>query len=160
MDLADGPLAQARVREAVVAVDSDLLPEVPLLTVAVWVPQRETGEVVAAMVAELVVGVPPGPDPVAELVRGAARAPRRRGERTLEYSVAPGELPAGPASIQTRTWADWGSRLVRTAITWTVVAPGASEAVVVEFSTTTPGMYDGLVDQSVTTMGTLRLEIA
>lgn len=159
-DLADGDAARARVREGVLAVDGALPPAVPFLTTAVWVPDRSTGEVCGVLVAELLVGVPSTPDPVAEFLRLVAKPPKRRGERTFEYSVARAELPAGPAGIQTRTWADKASRSVHSTITWTVIAPGATEAVGAEFSTTTPGMYDALVDQAVTTMETLVLEIA
>lgn len=158
--LADGPEAQARVREGVLAVDAGLPPDIPLFTTAVWVPDRGSGEVCGALVAELLVGVPAGDDPVGEFLRLVARPPKRRGERTFEYSVARADLPAGPAGIQSRTWSDKASRTVRTAITWTVIAPGATEAIGVEVSTTSPVLLDALIDAAVVVMHTLTLDIA
>jgi hypothetical protein len=124
------------------------------------VPDRASGEVCGVLVAELLVGVPTGDDPVGEFLRLVARAPKNRGERTFEYSVARADLPAGPAAIQSRTWSDKASRTVRSSITWTVVAPGAVEAVGAEFSTTSPVMLEALVDQAVVVMESLVLEIA
>lgn len=159
-DLADGPEAQSRVREGVLAVDAGLPPDIPIMATAVWVPDRASGEVCGVLVAELLVDVPAVDDPIAEFLRLVARPPKRRGERTFEYSVARAELPAGPAGVQSRTWSDKASRTVRSSITWTVVAPGATEAVGAEFSTTSPALQDALIDEAIDVMHSLVLEIA
>jgi hypothetical protein len=85
--------------------------------------------------------------------------PRERGVRTLDYSVARGEVPAGPAAIQARTWAERSRRLVASAVVWTIVPPGASEAIRIELTTHVPSMYDALIDASIQIAHTLTVDL-
>lgn len=164
-DLADAPDARAHVRQAVLAVDQGLPPEgeAALFTAGVWVPDRTSGEVCGSLVAELLVGVPAGPDPVGAMLAGWGRPTRRedkrRGVRTLEAGVARTEVPAGPMLVETRTWADATSKLVTSTIVCTVVPPGSTEAFSVEFATTIPSMREALVDEAGVIFGHVELEV-
>jgi hypothetical protein len=97
----------------------------------------------------VLVDVLPGPDPVGAFLTLVSRPPRERGVRTLDYSVARAEVPAGPAAIQARTWAEKSHQLVTSAVVWTIVPPGASEAIRIELTTYVPSMYDALIDAGI-----------
>jgi hypothetical protein len=157
--LADDDAARAQVRDAVLSWDA-ALPAGPVLTAAVWVPDRTQGEVCGLLVAELLVDVPSGPDPVGTYLSTVGRPPRERGVKTFDYSVARGEVPAGPAAIQARTWAEKATRVVVSSIVWTVVPPGSDEAIRLELTTQVPSMYDALVDQGTQIAHSLRVELA
>lgn len=157
-ELADGEQARDRVRAGMVAFD-DVLPGGPVLTAAVWVPDRASGEVCGVLMAEILVDVFPGPDPVGAFVTLARRPPRVRGVRTFHYSVRRGEVPAGPAAIQARTWAEKSRHLVASAVVWTIIPPGSSEAIRIELNTPVPSMYEALVDASIQIARTLTVEL-
>lgn len=164
-DLADGSDAQARVRESVLALDGGLPAQAALFTVGLWVPDRTTGEVCGALVAQLLVDVPAGEDPVGAMLASTSGAPGRReqkrlGIRVLESGADRTEVPAGPTLVETRTWADTSSKAVTSTIVCTVVPAGATEAFSVEFSTTVPGLHDALTDQAGVILGHLDLEVA
>ncbi|CAN5303872.1 hypothetical protein BH11ACT1_BH11ACT1_22240 [soil metagenome] len=157
-DLADGEEARDRVRAGMAAFDESL-PDGPVLTAAVWVPDRTSGEVCGLMMAEILVDVLPGPDPVGALLTLVSRPPRERGVQTFDYSVARAEVPAGPAAIQARTWAEKSRHLVTSTVVWTIVPPGASEAVRIELTTSVPSMYDALIDAGIQMAHHLTVEL-
>jgi len=126
----------------------------------VWVPDRSTGQVHGTLLAEGLVDLPDVPDPVGWFVSTMGSAPRRRGVRTFEYTITRTDLPAGPAAVQSWTSAHRPSRDVVSTFVWTVVPPGAVEAIGVEFSTHVPALADALYQESVDVLMSLRVEIA
>jgi len=98
--LGSTPSAQALVRAAVLAFDADLPATGDQLDLGIWVPDPSTGEPWGAFVLELLRGDPAAPWTAERFLAQVGKAPRRRGERVLDYSVAPGSAPAGETVLQ------------------------------------------------------------
>jgi len=156
--LADTDAGRDRVRAAVRALDSGV-PDGPVLIAGLWVPDRASGEPLGTVIAEILVGVPSGPDPVERFVRGAQKAPRRRGLKTFTYSASVADLPAGPAAVRAWQWADKSDGIVIGQVIWTLIAPGASEALQVTFTTRTPAMIDALTGEAWQSVQSLTVEL-
>lgn len=154
--LADGPAAQDRVRAAVMAFDAgarDVAASV--LQLAVWVPDRSTGEVYGTMALELRVGVTTPADYLASVRKPA----RDRRVKVFHHDSAPAEVEAGPAVVVTRAQADRGSRVVLNEIEWTVFPPGSSEALQLAFGTPVAEFAQALADESAAAVNRLSVTL-
>lgn len=154
-DTADG---RERVGRAVLALDAGL-PGGPLLSAGLWVPDRAVGEPVATVIAEILVDVPAGPEPVEDFILSVQKAPRRRGLKTFSYAASVTDLPAGPAGVREWRWAEKSDGIVVCQSIWTVVPAGASEALQVTFTTRTPTMVDALAVEAWQSLHTLAIEL-
>jgi hypothetical protein len=156
--LSDGDAARALVREAVLAFDAEDHPGA-VLTSALWVPDRTTGQPYGVLRVELLVDAP-GEHTSAESFAADARRPaRRRGYKVFHQDVATTEVDAGPAVIATVTYAEKQTRQVVTVVRWTVFPPGADEAVQLEFSTPLAEVAEALAQQSIAVVNTLRVTL-
>ncbi|MBO9556332.1 hypothetical protein [Cellulomonas sp.] len=160
--LADSDDGRAAVARAVRELDAGL-PDGPVLTAGLWVPDRASGQPLGTVVAEILVGVPEGPEPVETFAASVQQAPKRRGLKTFSYSASVADLPAGPTAVREWQWADKSDGIVVCQSIWTLIPPGASEALQVTFTTRTPAMVDALaIDawQAVQTLAVVLGEVA
>ena len=99
--LVDDDVARASLEAAVLWYDENYAQD-GLFTLAVWVPDARSGLVAGALVAVLA-AVPPGPDPVADLVKHVSRPPRERDRKVLHYDKSRGAVNAGPLVLELLT---------------------------------------------------------
>ena len=157
--VATGEAAQARVREAVLLFDATVPVDTAPLTAAVWVPEPSTGEIYGFLFADLLRGETGAALSAEVFLQRVKKAPRERGVKLFDHSTSAAEVEAGPAVIEMRRWAEKGSGQVLSSVAWTIFAPGASEAVRLEFTTPVAQVFDALTDESVVIANTVRLEL-
>jgi hypothetical protein len=146
--LGSTPSAQAQVRAAVLAFDADLPAAGDELDLGVWVPDPSTGVTWGAFVLELIRGDPAEPWTAERFLRQVRKAPKRRGERVFDYSVAAGTTPAGESVLQMMSTAPRRSGQVISSIIWTVFPSGAHDQMRCTFSTASAGAVDALALES------------
>lgn len=137
--LARGPVAQARLRAALVAVDRAVVEQrTHPVRAGAWVPDP-SGDVVAGLACELLAEVPDEGDPVEGHLRAVHReiARSRRSTTRVTYHAATARvLPAGGAVVTLRSHG-----VQRHEVTWTVFPPGAAGAVELRFDTRSADRY-------------------
>ncbi|VTR75678.1 hypothetical protein [Cellulomonas hominis] len=142
--LTAGPVAAARLRSALEAVDRVVAGHGGRpVRAGAWVPDP-SGDVVAGLACELLADVPAGPDAAGtylDLVRRRVRRSHRTPTRVGYHAVTRRDLPAGPAVVALRSH---GAH--RHEVVWTVFPPGAAEAVELRFDTLDQDRYPHLVD--------------
>jgi hypothetical protein len=153
------PEARARVREAVLAFDERVPSEGGHLGAAVWVPDPSTGEPWGYLLVDLLVGDPARPTTPAEFLHAVRRPTKRRGWKVLDYSVAPGDKPAGPMVVQFEVTAPKRSGAVQTSFTWTVFPPGSHEGIRLVFDAPSPAAADALELETVDIVNTLTVTL-
>lgn len=145
-DLTGGPVAEARLRSALEAVDRAVVGHnTRHVRVGAWVPGT-TGDVVAGLACELLAEAPDGPDAAdAYLGRVQRKIYRSRTSSTrVSYHAASlREVPAGRAVVTLRSHG-----VSRHEVIWTVFPPGAIEAVELRFDTRSNAQYQDLIGQA------------
>lgn len=142
-DLTTGPVAAARLRSALEAVDRAVVGlHARHVRAAAWVPEP-TGDVVAGLACEILAEVPAGPDAAAAYLhrvqRKIARS-RRVTTRVTYHTASLRELPAGDAVVTLRSHG-----VLRHEVIWTVFPPEAGEAVELRFDTRSTERYQDLL---------------
>ncbi|GAA1476792.1 hypothetical protein GCM10009623_12380 [Nocardioides aestuarii] len=127
-DLADGEEAQARLTAFLVAVQPRLL-EDQLLLLGVWVPDREAGDPLAVMKAELLTDA--DRDGFESLVH-AADPPE--GQERLHLETLRVDLPAGPAVLVDHQGVVDGT--IEQYLQFVVFPDGTTDAISLAFTTT------------------------
>lgn len=154
-DLAGGPVAVARLRSALEAVDRAVVGlNARHVRAGAWVPEP-TGDVVAGLACEILVEVPVGADAAAAYLhrvqRKIARS-RHTATRITYHAASLRELPAGQAVVALRSHG-----VLRHEVIWTVFPAGASEAVELRFDTRSSERYQDLVTHAETIAHRLRV---
>jgi hypothetical protein len=143
-ELAGGPVAAARLRSALEAVDRVVAGHGGRhVRAGAWVPDP-SGDVVAGLACELLTDVPGGADAAAAYLDVVQRRVRRshRGPSRIGYhAVARQEVPAGPAVVTLRSHGTHRHEVV-----WTVFPPGAVEAVELRLDILDHDRYPHLVE--------------
>ncbi len=144
--LADTDDGRALVRRSVPAVNADALRKGASMRLAVWVPDRTTGEVVAIMDLGIR-GFPGDATPEAHLARDVGRDLGRRA-RLMEYAARRATLPAGEATIEQYVLRLRGERQVQGYLMFQVFPPGAGEAVQLVFNTVHLTLLNAVAEQA------------
>lgn len=154
--------ASAQVEAAVLAFDGGLADVGAELTMALWVPDPETGDPWGLLVMELLAGSPDAPASASHFLAQVAGPRERRGVKVLEYSVAPGTIPAGESVVQVETTAPTRSGQVVSSIIWTVFPRGCQDALRFTFSTPSPAAFEalGIATNEIMDTLTVTLEVA
>ncbi|WP_448061171.1 hypothetical protein [Cellulomonas hominis] len=156
--LADGEAAQARVRETVLAFDAARI-EADILSMAIWVPDRTTGEA-AADLNLLIMRTESGTSTTAaEVFETQKRKPRQRGVKLYHYDVSISEVNAGEAVIATRTHAGKKAKQVVTTVEWTVIPPDSCELLLLVMTTPYAALAEMMADQSVVIVNELSVDL-
>ncbi|MEN1973737.1 hypothetical protein [Cellulomonas olei] len=142
-ELASGPVAGARLRAAVEAVDRAVLDlHTRHVRAGVWVPEP-TGDVAASLACELLAESPEGPD-AADTYLGRVRRKVYRSRRTTtriaHHAASRSQVPAGAAVVALRS-----EGAARHEVVWTVFPPGARQAVQLRFDTRGSQRYPELL---------------
>jgi len=143
---ADGPAAVAVVRRSVLALNADALSKGPVsVQMAIWVPDRSTGEGVAVL-DTLTWGFKPG-----EVVSAEAFVARRnvkkdmgRGSKVFDYDVGITDVPAGEAVVEAYTLRRRHETTIQGYILFTIFPPGAVDAFCLQFNTVHLGLMEEL----------------
>lgn len=142
-ELTSGPVAAARLRSALEAVDRAVVAHHSRhVRAGAWVPEP-TGDVVAGLACELLAEVPDDPDPSQTYLRRVQRkiARSRRVPTRIGYHAASlREVPAGDAVVTLRSHG-----VQRHEVIWTIFPPGAGEAVELRLDTRSSERYQELV---------------
>jgi|GEM_PF-1019432 len=142
-DLTTGPVAAARLRSALEAVDRAVVGlHTRHVRAGAWVPEP-TGDVVAGLACEILAEVPAGPEPAAAYLHRVQRKiyrSRRAATRIAYHTATLRELPAGSAVVTLRSHG-----VLRHEVIWTVFPPGAGEAVELRFDTRSSERYQDLI---------------
>jgi hypothetical protein len=157
-DLTAGPVAAARLRAALTAVDRAVVDlHTRHVRAAAWVPDP-SGDVVGALACELLAGASGAPGAAkAHLGRVQRKIYRTRGtaSRTSYHAASQRDVPAGEAVVTLRSHG-----LLRHEVIWTVFAPGAAEAVELRFDTRDPDRYQELITHAEAIAHGLRVTVA
>lgn len=153
--LADGEAAQARVRQAVAEFDRAPV-EGMLLQLGVWVPDRSTGETVASLHVELLVGGATRD----EFLRSVEKPPRQRAAKVFQYNASPAETNAGPAVVVAHAIAPRRGGQVVLTYEWNIFPTGASESMLLSFSTPLSAVADAMGEQSAKIANMLSVTLA
>jgi hypothetical protein len=157
-ELTESPVAEARLRAALTAVDRAVVDlHTRHVRAAAWVPEP-SGDVIGGLACELLAGASGAP--------GAAQAhlgrvhrkiyrTRRTTSRTSYHAASLREVPAGEAVVTLRSHG-----VTRHEVIWTVFAPGAAEAVELRFDTRDPDRYQELISHAETIAQALRVTVA
>lgn len=142
-DLAGGPVAEARLRAALEAVDRAVVEQRAFhVRAGAWVPDP-SGDVVAGLACELLAEAPDDEEPATVFLRRVRRKisrSRRSATRVAYHAVTAREVPAGDAVVTLRSHG-----VQRHEIAWTVFPPGAGGAVELRFDTRSLSRYQELI---------------
>jgi hypothetical protein len=142
-ELTAGPVAAARLRSALEAVDRAVVGlHARHVRAGAWVPEP-TGDVVAGLACEILAEVPAGPDAAAAYLHRVQRKiyrSRRTTTRVSYHTASLRELPAGDAVVTLRSHG-----VLRHEVIWTVFPPGAGEAVELRFDTRSTERYQDVI---------------
>lgn len=156
--LADGEAAQARVRETVLALDAARI-EADILSMAIWVPDRTTGEAAADLNLLIMRTDSGAPTTAAEVFETQKRKPRQRGVKLYHYDASISEVNAGEAVIATRSQADKKTKQVITTVEWTVIPPDSRELLYLVMTTPYAALAETMADQSVVIVNQLAVDL-
>jgi hypothetical protein len=134
---ADGPDAQAVVRRSVIALNADALTKTSTaLWMAIWVPDRSTGEGMAVLDTFLW-GFPKGADPSAEafVARRNLKKDMGRGSKVFDYDVGFTDVPAGRAVTEVYTIRMRHEKIIQGYILFSIFPPGSANAFCLQIST-------------------------
>lgn len=152
------PVAAARLRAALSAVDRAVVDlHTRHVRAAAWVPEP-TGDVVGGLACELLAGASGGPGAgKAHLFRVQRKIYRTRSTatRTSYHAASLRDVPAGEAVVTLRSHG-----VTRHEVIWTVFAPGAAEAVELRFDTRDPERYQDLITHAETIATGMRVVLA
>ncbi|HYQ74192.1 hypothetical protein [Cellulomonas sp.] len=150
-----GPVAAARLRSALEAVDRAVVGlHARHVRAGAWVPEP-TGDVVAGLACEILAEVPAGPDAAAAYLHRVQRKiyrSRRTATRVSYHTASLRELPAGDAVVTLRSHG-----VLRHEVIWTVFPPGAGEAVELRFDTRSSERYQDVITHAETIAQRLRV---
>ena len=157
-DLTAGPVAAARLRAALGAVDRAVVDlNTRHVRAAAWVP-GPTGDVVGTLACELLAGASGAPG-AAKLHLGRVQRKiyrtRATATRTAYHAASLRAVPAGQAVVTLRSHG-----VQRHEVIWTVFAPGAEEAVELRFDTRDPERYQELIAHAEAIAHGLRVTVA
>lgn len=147
-ELTTGPVAAARLRSALEAVDRAVVGQnARHVRAGAWVPEP-TGDVVAGLACEILAEVPADPAAAAahlhRLRRKIARS-QRSATRITYHAASLREVPAGDAVVTLRSHG-----VLRHEVIWTVFPPDATEAVELRFDTRSSERYQDVVSHAET----------
>lgn len=152
------PVAHARLRSALAAVDRAVVDlNARHLRAGVWVPEP-SGDVVAGLACELLVEAQAVDDPPATHLRRIRRKiyRSRLGATRLSYhGVDVHEVPAGNAVVTQRSHG-----VQRHDVIWTVFPPGSTQAVELRFDTRSKARYPELLAHAEQIARDLRVTLA
>ena len=144
--LADTDEARAVVRRSVAAVNADSLRKGMSTRLAVWVPDRASGEVMAIMDMGLR-GFPGDASPEAHLARNVKRDLGRR-TKLMEYAARRATLPVGETTIEQFVLRLGGERQVQGYLLFLLFPHGAQEAVSLMFNTVHLNLLNAIAEQA------------
>ncbi|WP_158370742.1 hypothetical protein [Cellulosimicrobium cellulans] len=154
-ELTSGPVAAARLRSALEAVDRAVVGlNARHVRAGAWVPEP-TGDVVAGLACEILAEVPAGPAAATahlHRVRRKIARSRRTATRITYHAASLREVPAGDAVVTLRSHG-----VLRHEVIWTVFPPGAAEAVELRFDTRSSERYQDVVAHAETIALRLRV---
>ncbi|WP_454050686.1 hypothetical protein [Cellulomonas sp. Marseille-Q8402] len=156
--LTTGPVAAARLRAALTAVDRAVVElNARHVRAAAWVPEP-SGDVVGGLACELLAEAPTGDGAansyllrVKRKIYRSARVPTR----TTFHASTLREVPAGEAVVTLRSHG-----VTRHEVIWTVFAPDAAEAVELRFDTRDRERYQDLIAHAETIATALQITVA
>jgi hypothetical protein len=141
--LTRSPVADARLRSALVAVDRAVVEQnARHVRAGVWVPDP-SGDVVGGLACELLVEAQAVDDPPSTHLRRIRRKiyrTRRAATRLSYHGVDVREVPAGSAVVTQRSLG-----VQRHEVIWTVFPPGSTQAVELRFDTRSRERYPELL---------------
>ncbi len=144
--LTTSPLAAARLRAQLEAVDRAVVEQhCRHVRAGAWVPDP-SGDVLAALACELLAEAPDGPDAAAAYLGRVQRKiyrSRRRATRVAYHAATLREVPAGGAVVTLRSHG-----VQRHEVSWTVFPPRAAQAVELRFDTRSSARYEDLVAEA------------
>jgi hypothetical protein len=143
---ADGPAAVAVVRRSVLALNADALAKrAPGAQMALWVPDRSTGEGVAVM-DTLTWGFQPGAVISAEafVARRNVKKDMGRGSKVFDYDVGITDVPAGEAVVEAYTIRLRHEATIQGHILFTIFPPRSTNAFCLQFNTVQLGVMKEL----------------
>lgn len=147
-ELTSGPVAAARLRSALEAVDRAVVQHHSRhVRAGAWVPEP-SGDVVAGLACELLAEVPDGPGAAPEYLHRVQRKiyrSRRTTTRVAYHVTSLREVPAGEAVVTLRSHG-----VLRHEVIWTVFPPRAAEAVELRFDTRSGKRYQDLIGHAET----------
>jgi hypothetical protein len=157
-DLTSTPVARARLRAALEAVDRSVVEQnARHVRVGAWVPDA-SGDVVAGLACELLVEAPEDPDPATAYLRRVQRKiyrSRRQATRLVHHAAQLQDLPAGGGVLTLRSHG-----VQRHEVLWTVFPPGARQAVELRFDTRSAPRYEELAEHAEQIATGLRVALA
>ncbi|GIG38085.1 hypothetical protein [Cellulomonas pakistanensis] len=157
-DLTSGPVAAARLRSAIEAVDRAVVGHHSRhVRAGAWVPEP-SGDVVAGLACELLAEVPDGPGAAASYLHRVRRKIYRSRTQTTRYAyhaTSLREVPAGDAVVTLRSHG-----VLRHEVIWTVLPPGSAEAVELRFDTRSSERYQDLITHAETIAHGLQVVLA
>lgn len=146
--LADGPAAQAVVRRSVITINANALTKGnAVVTEAIWVPDRTTGEVMATMELKVRSFRDGLATPEAYLARDVKKDAGRRA-RILEYAARTSEVPAGALTIEQFLLRLRRERLVQGYLFLLIFPPDIQEAVWLTFNTPHLALLTTIAEQA------------
>jgi hypothetical protein len=147
---ADGPDAVAVVRRSLIALNADALAKGPLsVQMAIWVPDRSTGEGVAVLDA-FKWGFAPGAEVSAEafVARRNVKKDMGRGTKVFDYDVKILDVPAGEAVVEAYTMRRRREATIQGYILFSIFPPGSTDAFCLQLNTVHLGLMKELGTQS------------